>query len=342
MPERGEQLLRVLQVGIDGTDRELDSGEYGAAPAGESELVIGHESLAQVVDSNELAAGFDAGELVVATVRRPCPPFCLNCRNGQPDFCLTGEYTERGIKGAHGFLAQAYCERPEFLVRVPPELRQVGVLVEPLSIVEKAFGQISSIQRRTVWRPHRVLITGAGSIGVLAAILARLRGLDTLVYSLGELQGVREELFGELGIQYVDARKLPLEDAARQLGAPDIAIEATGHSPLAWQVAGSLARNGVACLLSVTGGEGEATIPSDELNNRMVLGNRLVFGAVNAQRQDFEEAIEDLIAIEERWPGLLDRFITRRLRMESIREALAGNDPSDLKTVIELGEGNGD
>jgi threonine dehydrogenase-like Zn-dependent dehydrogenase len=335
-----QYLVRVLEVGIDGTDNELDSGEYGEAPPGNEVLVIGHESLGEIAEECPGVERFRKGDLVVATVRRPCPERCLHCRNGEYDFCDTGTYRERGIKGLHGFLSEFYVERPEFLVGVPRELRDVGVLVEPTAIVEKVFRQIDLIQQRmTSWAPRRAIITGAGSIGVLTALLARLRGLDTLVYSRGPATGAPGAILRQIAAEYADASEQPLTEAARAFGAPDIVVEATGYSPLSWEAAGVLDRNGVACLLSVTGGDRTAQIPSDRLNNQLVLGNRLVFGSVNAHRRDFERGITDLKTIRERWPGALERFITRRLPMERIREALDQEDEGGLKTVLEVAPG---
>jgi threonine dehydrogenase-like Zn-dependent dehydrogenase len=337
--ERGkdEYLVRMLEVGIDGTDREIDAGEYGEAPPGEGTLVIGHESLGEVVEECPGERCFREGDLVVATVRRPCPERCLNCRNGEYDFCLTGHYREHGIKGRHGFLREFYAERPEFLVGVPPELRSVAVLLEPLSIAEKVFRQTYKIQERMLWEPVRAIVTGAGGMGMLAALLARLRGLETLVYSRSPAVGARGEILGRIGAEYAKGDERTLTEAAAAFGAPDLVVEATGFSPLAWEAAGILHRNGVACLLSVTGGERTAVIPSDRLNRELVLGNRLVFGSVSAHRLDFEQGVADLRAIQERWPGALERFVTRRLPMERIREALDG--PEDLKTVLEVAPG---
>jgi threonine dehydrogenase-like Zn-dependent dehydrogenase len=340
-PLSGECLVRVLEVGIDGTDRDIGDGQYGEAPAGERRLVIGHESLGEVVDACESGDGPRPGDLVVATVRRPCPERCLNCRNAEYDFCTTGHYRERGIKQRHGYLAEYYGERPEFLVSIPPELRDVAVVLEPLSIVEKTFRQAYTIQGRMLWAPRRVVITGAGSVGTLAAFLARLRGLDTVVYSRGPSSGAGDAIRRQLGIGYVDSKEHPLADVADQHGAPDILIEATGYSPFAWQGAQVIATNGVAALLSVTNGTRAAEIPSDQLNTRFVLGNRLLFGSVNAHRRDFEQGVADLTAIRSRWPGALERFITHRVPLECAPEVLREKAAGELKVVIEVAASGG-
>jgi threonine dehydrogenase-like Zn-dependent dehydrogenase len=334
-PTPEEYLVRVVEVGIDGTDRELDAGEHGQAPADEELLVLGHEALGRIAEECSGDAYCREGELVVPTVRRPCPERCLNCRNGEPDFCFTGDYLERGIKGLHGYLSEYAAVHADHLVRIPESLRAVGVLVEPMSIVEKAFRAVQAAQQRMQWEPRRVIVTGAGGIGMLAAILARLRGLDVLVYSLGPAAGVRAELLERIGAGYVDAEARSLRDAARDFGLADVVVEATGHSPLAWEAIEALEPNGAACLLSVTGGDRSAEIPSDRLNNRLVLGNRLVFGAVNAHRRDFERGVADLERALARWPGMMERFTTHRLPLERIREAL--DETGGLKTVIEVG-----
>lgn len=335
----GEALVRMLEVGIDGTDRELDAGAYGEAPPGDNLLVIGHEPLGVVLEACPGVDYVRAGDIVVPTVRRPCPARCPNCRLGEFDFCLTGDYQERGIKGLHGYLSEYVAVEADFLVRVPPDLGPVAVLVEPLAVVEKAFRQAYLIQQRMVWEPQRVLVTGAGGVGILAAMLARLHGLEVLVYSLGSATGAREKILRQIGAEYVDAKSRSLAEAVERFGAPDLAIEATGHSPVAWEVVEVLHRNGVACLLSVTGGDRTAAIPSDRLNNLLVLGNRLVFGSVNAHRRDLEQAITDLAALRDLWPRALERFITRRVPMEQLRAALDAGGEGDLKTVIEVTPG---
>ena len=337
--ERDEYLVRVLEVGIDGTDREIDGGLYGSAPPGEDLLIIGHEALGEVVEECPGESAFPQGGLVVGTVRRPDPERCPNCRNGEYDFCLNGKYRERGIKERHGYLAEFYTERPEFLVGVPAELRNVAVMLEPIAVVEKAFRQAESIQRRmTVVEPARVLITGAGAIGMFAALLARLRQLDTLVYSHGPLRGVRAEILDAIGARFANAYSHSLTDAARAFGAPDLIIEATGYSPYAWECASALRSNGIACLLSVTAGDRRTEIESDRINQAMVLGNRIIFGSVSQHRNDFERGVRDMQAIRNTWPGLLEQFIGRRLPMEKIREALETKDPDGLKTVIQVTE----
>jgi glucose 1-dehydrogenase len=337
-PASGEYLVRVLEVGVDGTDREIEEGKYGDAPEGGGRLIIGHECLG-VIEAGGGDGGTDAlrpGALVVPTVRRACPQACPNCRAGSYDFCSTGDYRERGITGAHGYMCERFTERAEHLIRIPEDLRDVAVLLEPFSILERTYRLIYQVQERLVWEPERVIITGAGNMGVIAAFLGGLRDLDLLVYSRGEQPDTISRTLEQVGCSYVDSEKRTLQEAAATFGSPDIVIECTGFSPLAWDGMEVLAVNGAACLLSVTPGDDDAEIPSDRLNRRMVLGNRLVFGSVNAHRKDFEQGLADMRAIRSRYPGALERFITHRRPLEEYAEALHEEDPAELKTVLEV------
>lgn len=332
VPADGEFLVEVLSVGVDGTDDELIAGEYGEAPDGEEHLVIGHESLGRVA---EPAGELRAGQLVAAIVRRPDPVPCLNCAHDEWDYCLNGRYTERGIKGRHGFLAEYYTERPEYVVPVPDELAAVGMLVEPTTIGEKALEQVETIQRRLTWQPHRALVTGAGPIGLLAAALLALRDLEVVVYDKAE-SGPKLDLVDELGARYVQADSLPLgHDLAHEVGPIDLAIEATGFSPLGFQLLDTVGPNGVAVLTGVSGGDRRSELPVDHLNLETVLQNKVLVGTVNADRANFEAAVRDLAAVEKRWPGWLDRLITRRVPLERYAEALS-RDPQDVKVVVDV------
>lgn len=337
VPDRDECLVRVLEVGVDGTDREIEEGAYGEAPSGEARLIIGHECLG-VVERAAAGAGDGVGEgaLVVPTVRRSCPQRCRNCADGMYDFCSTGDYLERGIKQRHGYMCERFADRPVHLVPVPSDLRDVAVLLEPLAILERTYRLIQRIQERLIWEPRRAVITGAGNMGMMAVFLAGLRGLDILVYSRGRQPASVMQTLDQVGCTYVDSETRPLQDAAAEFGRADIVIEGTGHSALAWDGIEVLAVNGIACLLSVTSGDETVEIPSDRLNRKMVLGNRVAFGSVNAHRQDFERGLEDMRTIRERWDGALERFITHRRPLEQYREALHEEDSSELKTVLEV------
>jgi threonine dehydrogenase-like Zn-dependent dehydrogenase len=331
-PGAGEALVQVLSVGVDGTDDELTSGQYGEAPQGQDHLIIGHESLGRIM---EPAGDLQAGQLVAAIVRRPDPVPCLNCAHDEWDYCLNGQYTERGIKGRHGFLAEYYTEHPKYLVRVPDELERVGMVVEPTTISVKAFEQVEVIQRRLTWEPQRALVTGAGPIGLLAAAVLALGGLEVVVYNRSE-SGPKVDLTRELGAQYVAAGSVELgHDLAKQYGPFDVAIEATGFSPLAFRLLDAVGRNGVAVLTGVSGGDRTAELPVDHLNLETVLQNKVLVGTVNADRGNFEQAVKDLAGIEQRWPGWLERLITLRPPLERYGEAL-NRGPQDVKAVVDV------
>lgn len=326
-PSPGEALVEVVSVGVCGTDREIVSEGGGEAPAGEDLLVLGHESLGRVATG---AGDLAAGELVVAIVRRPDPVPCLNCGQGQWDMCLNGRYTERGIKGRHGFLSDVYAELPEYLVRVPPALERAGALLEPASVVAKALEHVVRIQDRAAWAPASALVAGAGPIGLLAAAFLRSRDLTVTVYDLAQ-EGPKVDLSRALGCDYVAAD----ERGPRRLDRVDVAVDATGHAPLALELVETLGPNGVACLLGVPANGGPAEVPAARLARGMVLENKVVFGAVNANRRHFAAAAEAMEGIARRWPGWLERVVTRRVPLDRYGAALA-KEPGDVKVLIDL------
>ena len=331
----GEVLVRVQQVGLDGTDAEILEGQYGEAPPGDDYLIIGHESLGRVEKVMGSATGLSGGDRVVAIVRRPDPVPCRNCAAGEWDMCLNGQYTERGIKARHGFLAEFYTESPEFLIAVPAEIAPVAILLEPLSIVEKAIEQIKRIQSRLVWRAERAVVLGAGPIGLLAGMLLSLEGIEVHFYDATE-RGIKSDLAEASGANYIWAgeRKLSHELVA-EIGAVDIVVEATGYSPLAFDAMDIVAPNGVVCLTGVSGGSRKLEVSADHLNLEMVLSNKVVFGTVNANRRHFDSGVRHLQGIESRWPGLLSRMITRRLPLRDFAVAFERS-PGDVKSIVEL------
>jgi len=332
---RGEVLLRVLRVGVDGTDSEIDAGHIGQTPPGEGMLILGHESFAQVERVPDGVRGFRSGDTVVATVRRPCPQRCVNCVGGENDMCRTGGFRERGIKGLHGFLQEFTTESPEYLVKVPRAFREVGVLLEPLSIVEKGIRQAEAVQRRLLWRPRRAAVLGAGAIGLLGTLLLRLRGLATTTFALDAAESPRAAAVRRTGARYLDARERDVRAVAAADGPFDLILEATGASPVAFAAIEALAPNGVLCLMGVSAGDRRLEIPADRLNLHLVLNNQVVFGTVNANRRYFVQGIRDFAAAERRWPGLLRSLITKVLPPEAFREAL-DRDPADIKTVVDF------
>lgn len=334
-PGRGEVLVKLVEVGIDGTDAEIDEGLYGEAPTGEDFLIIGHESLGQVERVGAGVEDLRPGDLVVATVRRPGG--CLNCRAGESDMCLDGDYTERGIKGRHGFMAEYYAERPDFLVKVPPAFRPFAVLLEPMSIVEKGITQGFEIQKRLRWEPRTALVLGAGTIGLFAALLLRNLGLAVTVVGREdpEAPGLKLDLLRAVGARYLSSAVDPILGLPKRLGNIDLILEATGSSRVVFEAVQILGINGVLCLMGITGGDETISIPSDRINLEMVLGNKVVFGSVNANRRDFELGLRHFGELERKWPGLLSRFITERLPLREFREGLEGR-RDHIKVVVEV------
>ena len=330
-PAEGEALVRVLETGVCGTDVDINQGLFGDAPPGDDFLVLGHENFGVV----ESAAGpLRAGDLVVGTVRRPCADACPACRMDQSDMCLTGHYTERGIKSLHGYMAERYAESPRFLVPVEPSLRHVAVLFEPLSIVEKGIEQAWRIQRRLPWEPRLAIVLGAGPIGMLAAAALRLRGLEVVACAREPAGLFKDRHLAAAGIRYVSTSETPLSELGRLVGPADLVFEATGAPEVVFPSTLLLQRNGVCLLASVTLGDKPVTVNAAAWNQHLMSGNRIVVGIVNAGRAHFEAAGRDLQAAELRWPGWASRLITRRLPLAEAVGALKPL-PGNIKTIVE-------
>lgn len=329
--DAGLAVMRVLEVGIDGTDTEINEGLYGEAPPGSDVLVIGHEALSVVEAVGDGVARFRPGDLVVATVRRP--DNCPNCQDGESDMCLYGNYTERGIRGAHGYMGEYYSEVPEFLIKIPPSMRPFAVLLEPLSVVEKAVAQAWKLQERLHWEPKRAVVLGAGPIGLLAVILLRLRGLEVHTYAATPSGDYRTQVIESLGAEYESVQDRPLDSLKAHLGQIDFILEATGASLVAFQAMAALGTNGALALTGVSAGQRRLEVPADALNLSLVLGNRVVFGSVNANRRYFEMGVGHFQEADRRWPGIFQRLITRRVPFNEFRSAL-DRKPEDIKTVL--------
>ena len=325
-------LVRILETGVCGTDVEIDAAQYGEAPPGSPYLILGHENLGRV-ERSPAGSGLESGDLVVATVRRPCPELCRSCIEGQQDMCLTGHYQERGIKGLHGFMCDRYVEAPRYLIRVPPELAAVAVLVEPLSFIEKGIEQALRIQQRLEWDPRTAVVLGAGPVGLLASLVLRLRGLEVTLASRGAPDSAAARLATDAGIRYESTRTTPVEQLATTTGEIDILFESTGAASVILPAIKALGLDGVCILASVTGGESKTEIDVAAWNRDIVLGNRVVLGTVNAGRRHFEAGVRDLATAEERLPGWLERMITRRLPAAQARTAFEKG-PADIKSVL--------
>lgn len=317
-----EVLVEVEAIGIDGTDREINQGGYGKPPKGDDFLVMGHESYARVLEVGDDVRRFKPGDHVTATVRRPGG--CVNCRHGAYDMCLDGDYTERGINGRHGYLTERYVDSEEFFVHVPDSLKDVGMLVEPVSVAVKGAEQAWAIQNRMWWQPHRAGILGAGQIGLFCAFLLRARGLEVHVMSQEGPDSLEAQLVNQVGGQYVDTSQRSITEVGESVGGFDVVFEATGYSPLIFEALKQLHTNGVMCLFSVTDGKRKLEINSDLFNNDLVFGNRLVFGSVNSNHGHFERAVTAMEQFSLRWPGLLDSVITQKVRgIDNFGQAVA-------------------
>jgi glucose 1-dehydrogenase len=338
---RGEVLLRTLEVGVCGTDREIAAFTYGTPPDGEDVLVIGHESLAEVAEETE---GFALGDLVVPNVRRPCGlPQCRPCAAGRQDFCVTGAYRERGIKGAHGFMTELFCEEPRYLRRVPPELRDCAVLVEPLTIAEKALTQVWDIQRRLPWvdpeapperrgEGLRAVVLGAGPVGLLGAMALRGAGFAVTVCARRPAPNEPAAVAEAIGADYVSLREVPVED----LGRIDVVYEAAGASAPAFELLAQLGESGIFAFTGVPGGHGPLELDADRLMLNFVLRNQVVFGTVSAPQEAFAQAIDDLARFKRLWPGAVRDLISGRHPIEDA-PALLRERGSGIKHVVAVG-----
>jgi threonine dehydrogenase-like Zn-dependent dehydrogenase len=314
--------LDTLCVGICGTDQEILAGHYGKAPPGRDRLVLGHECVARVRDGG---GGYEPGELVVPIVRRPDPVPCAACAVGDWDMCRNGLFTEHGIKSLDGFCTEELRVNPNYLVRVPPLLGMHAVLVEPASVVAKAWEHIERIGRRAHWTPQHVLVTGAGPIGLLAALLGRQRGLAVTVYDRAT-DGRKPALARQLGATYLS------KDLGHFLveSPPDIVLECTGASAVVIEVMRHNARGCVCCLVGVSAAGRLIPVDVGALNRSIVLENDVIFGSVNANRRHYEQGVEALAYADPEW---LAGLLTRRVPMDRWPEAFE-HEPDDVKVTL--------
>jgi threonine dehydrogenase-like Zn-dependent dehydrogenase len=320
----GPVLVESLAVGVCGTDEEIVAGDYGWAPPGEERLVLGHESLGRVLHAPEDAA-LSPGDLVVGFVRHPDPEPCLNCAAGEWDMCRNGRYTEHGIKERHGFLRERYRLHAGHLVKVEPSLGVSGVLVEPTSVVEKCWDHLDRIGSRARWEPRCALVTGAGPIGLLAAMIGVQRGLE--IHVLDRVtEGPKPGLVKDLGGRY----HTDLDDLDHDV---DAVIECTGVGELAFEALRRVHPNGVIALAGISGRDRTYPLDADALNERMVLGNIALFGSVNANRRHYVGAVKALAAADPEWLG---RLISRTVPLDGWSDALERR-PDDVKVIVRTG-----
>ena len=340
--------IKMLDVGVCGTDREIISFEYGTPPDGFDYLILGHESLGQVVEAGPKVSKVKLGDLVVITVRRPCPhPECVACRDGRQDFCYTGDFTERGIKQQHGFMTEFVIEEESYINPVPRELRDVGVLVEPLTIAEKSLEQLWLIQQRLPWacpvepgKPrehcHRAVVLGAGPVGLLGAMALRIAGFDVTVYSRSPTHDENNAIVSAIGARYIAAETHSVGELATAVGNIDVVYEAVGASGVAFDVIQHLGPNGVFIFTGVPGRKGPLEIDTDYIMKDVVLKNQVILGSVNAPPHSFQAAIRDLGTFTQKWPDAVRSLITARFPIEQALKPLS-NDAGGIKNVVTVG-----
>ncbi|HXE10812.1 MAG TPA: glucose 1-dehydrogenase [Bryobacteraceae bacterium] len=330
--------IRILDIGVCGTDREIAMYEYGVPPEGYDYLILGHESLGQVAEIGRAVTNVKVGDLVVPNVRRPCAAHCPACAAGRQDFCYTGRYIERGILGAHGFLTEYIVEAASNLNLVPAGLRDVAVLAEPLTVTEKAFDQIAAIQTRLPWlqkaniRQPRALVLGAGPVGLLAAMKFLSEGYRVWIYSRGSEKD-KPPIAAAIGAHFVDAEQAPPADLPHVLpGEIDIVYEAMGAADVAFAILAELGRNGIFVFTGIPRRSHPVAIDTSALLYNLVLKNQVILGTVNAAPVHFQTAIADLTRFESKFPGVLKKLISNRYPIEQFAEPLSHN--AGIKNVI--------
>ena len=316
-PGPHELLLRTLEVGVCGTDREISEGTFGVAPENAERLLLGHEFLGVVEDGGH---GFERGDLVTATVRRSCG-HCVACAEGSPDACHTGDYSERGITRLDGFASDLATEAAEHLVAVPRSLGPLGVLAEPSSICARAIRHARAVGERQPWRSERALVIGPGTIGMLSTYFLRLDGFDVWVAGLEPAGTPKAELVEACGARYVSSGETPLGALAEKTGGFDVVIEAAGDAQVMLDTLALLRRNGVACLLGVDGRSRTLQLDGPVLGVDTILQNRALLGSVNAHARDWEDAVERLESARRRWGDALERFVGLRMPVDRFEEA---------------------
>ena len=338
--------LRMLDIGICGTDKEICSFEYGTPPPGDDYLVIGHESLAEVVDVGSAVERLAPGDLVVPSVRRPCPhPGCLACRSGHQDYCYTGDFSERGIKEAHGYMTEYVVDHERYMNVVPPDLRDIAVLAEPLTIAEKALAQILwMMQQRPPWTDPdtpseergqglSALVLGIGPVGLLGAMVLATAGFTTYVYSRELPPSPRIDLVEAIGATYVSSQTATFGQLKEQIGNIDLIYEAVGHSHFALQALKVLGTNGIFVLTGVPGLQAFVETDPAHQMREMVLKNQVLLGTVNAGPEAFASALRDLGRFRRHWPAVVSTLIAGRYPPEQAPDLILGR-PAGIKSVI--------
>ena len=343
-----EVKFKTLEVGICGTDREICRFDYGNPPAGSEHLVLGHEALGFVTEVGGEVHRIAPGDLVVPMVRRPCNhDSCVSCRNDRSDFCTTGDFVERGIKEYHGFMTEYVVDQEKYLCVVPPALRNVAVMIEPLTVAEKSLIQIWHIQKRLHWECpivqglapghcHKAVVLGAGPIGILGAMAFKVAGFDTYVYSRSKGPNPKSELVESFGVKYISSETTSPDELARMLGNIDVVYEAVGGAKIGFDVLKVLGLNGIYVFTGIPGHPlPEISIDGEFIMRNMVLKNQVLLGSVNAGRDAFENAIHDLGIFMERWPDAVRAVLTGRYELSKAKELLIGK-ATGIKNVLKF------
>jgi glucose 1-dehydrogenase len=335
--------IRVLQVGICGTDREEASGGRAQAPPGRNELVIGHEMLGQVIATGSAVRRVKPGDFAVLSVRRGCS-HCEACANNRSDMCYSGNYTERGIKGRDGYQTEYVVDSEQYVVNLPEGLESIGVLAEPMSVVEKAIDEVVLIQTARLpdvtdapdWlKKKRILVAGIGPIGLLAVFALRLRGANVMGLGRHDADSPRPLMLKRIGATYVDERQVGPDALGRQLGPIDLIFEATGAARLEFDLLSVLGVNGLYVLTGIPGGDRPINIEGATLMRQLVLRNQVMVGSVNASLKHFEMAIDDLKKAQEMWGDAIGQLITHRFHYSEFAKALSLRSADEIKTVLE-------
>jgi threonine dehydrogenase-like Zn-dependent dehydrogenase len=330
--------LRMLEVGVCGTDKDICAFAYGTPPPGSDRFVLGHESLAEVLEAGPDVADLRAGDLVVSTVRLPCTDAnCAACRAGHYDFCMTGHYREHGIKGLDGFMTEFVVEDRSNLHPVAGDLRDVAVLVEPLTIAEKALIEVREIQRRLHWDGacRRAVVLGSGPVGLLGAMALVNAGFETYVYSRSPQPNAKADVAEAIGARYVSSAQTSVEEMAGQVGNIDLIYEAAGAPQFAFEVLKHLGSNGIYVFTGVPRDQAPVVFDTERIMYNLVLKNQVVLGVVNAGPLAFDNAVRDLAVFDARWPSALRAIITGRYPLEAFHDPVMGK-AGGIKNVIEI------
>lgn len=333
--------LKIVDVGVCGTDREICEFKYGTPPIDSDFLTLGHESLGQVIEIGSGVTDLKVGDWVVTMVRRPCPhKYCMACQAGRQDFCYTGDFKERGIHGLHGFMTEYVVDDQKYMLPVPANLKDIGILTEPLTIAEKVVHEIYTIQKRLPWggsdmAKYNAIIIGAGPVGLLAALVCMIRGFDVTVYSLESDNTSRAKIATSLGAHYVSAQTHDIAQLGKSIsGNIDVIFDSSGASKLLFEMFPLLGYNGVFVWTGIPGRKESIDINAGTIMRDMVLKNQCIVGSVNAGHEDFQSAIQHLSTLSSKM-NLLPSSLIKRYSVEQYAELLLQPPaPDTFKSVI--------